>query len=92
MIKVRTHIKRTFGPVLGHDHRPVVERCEKNTSISHPSTTQAPHHKKIIINFLSLDYAAVVQCASRSPKQHPVGVGELIPERKFQLFKRGAKT
>ena len=28
--------------------------------------------------------------ASSSPKQYPVGLGELIPERKFQLLKRGA--
>ena len=83
-----THIK--FDPVLGHEHRPAVDGCEKNTSLSYPSTTQAPNHKNITITFVFLDYTAVFRCASRSPKQHPVGLGELIPERKFQLFKRGA--
>ena len=94
MIKVRTsiHPHITIDPVLDHEDRPVVEGCGKFTSFSYPSTTQASNHKKVTVNFLSLDYTAVFRCASRSPKQHPVGLGELIPERKFQLLKRGAIT
>mgnify|MGYP001219319564 CR=1 FL=1 len=91
MIKVRASTQRSFDPVLGHENRPVVEGFEKITLFPYPSTTQAPNHKSTTIYFLSLDYTTVFRCASRSPKQHPVGLGELIPERKFQLFKRGAK-
>ena len=90
MIKVRTSTQRSFDPVLGHENRPVVEGFEKSTLFSYPSTTQAPSHKKITGNFRILDLTAVFKCGSSSPKQHPVGLGELIPERKFQLFKRGA--
>ena len=39
MIKVRTHINnRKLDPVLGHEHRPVVDGREKNTSFSCSST------------------------------------------------------
>ena len=91
MTKVRTSSERSFELVLGHEDRIVVEGCGKFTLFSYPSTTQAPNHKKITVIFLFLDCTAVFRSASSSPKQHPVGLGELIPERKFHLFKRGVK-
>ena len=45
---------------------------------------------KITFDCLICESNTIFRCASRSPKQHPVGLGELIPERKFQLLKRGA--
>ena len=50
-----------------------------------------PNHQKITVDCPICESNAIFRCASRSPKQHPVGLGELIPERKFQLLKRGAK-
>ena len=93
MIKVRTNIHTDikFDPVLGHEDRIVLDGCEKNASFSWSSTVMPPNHQKITVDCPICESNAIFRCASRSPKQHPVGLGELIPERKFQLLKRGAK-
>ncbi len=93
MIKVRTNIHPhdiKFDPVLGHEDRIVLDGCEKSTSFSWSSTVMPPNHQKITVDCPICESNAIFRSASRSSKQHPVGLGELIPERKFQLLKRGA--
>ena len=36
--------RRSFELVLGHEDRPTVDGCEKNASLSYPSTVMPPNH------------------------------------------------